>query len=480
MSRSTPHDAMPRGSRWRLLKRVTGAAVISPRRGAAMKSSRVALAAVLALVGMLSANPAPARALPFNIVTEWNLIAVNTLVGLPGPAGGAPPSAQIHVGMVQGAVYDAVNATEPKHYRPHLLDRRFSARASQEAAVATAAYEVLKNIVSTVPNIADGARAAVLATLLSQYNASVDPIPNSPFKTRGIEAGIAAADAMIAARMNDGRFGDSQWDSSTGVGRWQPLLNADGVPIQDPTPWVGGVQPFLIPSSSWFRTAGPLGLGSPEYAAEYNDVKEIGAINSLTRTTFETYAARWWQSTPNASWNEVARDLVARNDFGLLDSARLFAMQNLSAADAAINCWNDKYFWDFWRPVNAIRWSDPDGDGNAATEPDPLWTPLINAPYPDHPSGHLCLDGAHTQVLQMFFGDVIAGGYQITSASTLLLLTDPRARTFDSFSEALAELLDARVWAGLHFRTADVQGQSLGMNVADFAAANYFQPVGNH
>ena len=438
-----------------------------------MNLSRVSLAAVLALVGMLSANPAPARALPFNIVTEWNLIAVNTLIGLPGPAGGAPPAAQIHVGMVQGAVYDAVNATAPKHYRPYLLDRRFSAMASQEAAVATAAYGVLSSIVSTVPNITADARAALLATLLNQYNASVDPIAGSPFKTRGIEAGNAAAEAMIAARMNDGRFGASQWVSNTDVGHWQPLPGT-----ADPTPWVGGVTPFLMTSSSQFRTAGPLALESPEYAAEYNVVKEIGAINSATRTTFETYAARWWQSTPNASWNEVARDLVARNGFGLLDTARLFAMENLSAADAAINCWNDKYFWDFWRPVNAIRDMRP--DGNAETEPEEGWTPLINAPYPDHPSGHLCLDGAHTQVLQMFFGDVIDGGYQITSASTLLLPADSRTRTFDSFSQALTELLDARVWAGLHFRTAQVQARSLGMNVADYAAANYFQPVGNH
>ena len=446
-----------------------------------MKSSRVSLAAVVVLVGMLSANPAPVRALPFNIVTEWNQIAVNTLVGLPGPAGGAPPSAQIHVGMVQGAVYDAVNATEPKHYRPYLLDRRFSARASQEAAVAAAAYGVLFNIVSTVPNITDAARAAVLSTLFNQYHATVDPIRDSPFKRRGIEAGEAAAAAMIAARLNDGRFGDTQWDSSTGVGRWQPLLNADGVPIQDPTPWVGLVQPFLIPTSSWFRTEGPpgitLGLTSAEYAAEFNEVKELGSATSATRTTDQTYAARWWQSTPNGLWNQVARDLVARNAFGLLDTARLFAMQNLSAADAAINCWNDKYFWDFWRPVNAIRWLD---DGNSATEPDPDWIPLINAPYPDHPSGHLCLDGAHTGVLRMFFGDEIDGGFQITSASTLLLADDPRTRTFDSFSQPLAELIEARIWAGLHFRTAQPQGRDLGMNVADFAAANYFQPVGNH
>ena len=434
------------------------------------------VAAVAVLVATLSASPAPARAVPFNIVTEWNQIAVSTLIALPGPAGGAPPSAQIHVGMVQGAVYDAVNATTPKHYRPYLLNRRFSARASQEAAVATAAYGVLSSIVSTVPNISPEARAAVLATLLNQYNASVGAIPDSPFKTRGIEAGTAAADAMIAARMNDGRFGASQWDMSSGIGRWQPLPNT-----ADPTPWVGLVQPFLIPTSSWFQTAGPNPLASPEYAADFNQVKAIGAVNSEAlgnRTAAQTYAARWWQSTPNASWNEVARDLIARNGFGLLDSARLLAMENLSAADAAINCWNDKYTFDFWRPVNAIR--SPLDDGNSATESDAAWTPLINAPYPDHPSGHLCLDGAHTAVLQMFFGDAIAGGYQITSLSTLLQVGDSTTRSFASFSQALDELLDARVWAGLHFRTADVQGRSLGTNVADFAAANYFQPVGNH
>lgn len=439
-----------------------------------MRASRVSLAAVVVLVGMLSANPTPARALPFNAVTEWNLIAVNTLVGLPGPAGGAPPSAQIHVGMVQGAVYDAVNATESHHYRPYLLNRRFSARASQEAAVATAAYSVLSSIISNVPaTIPFPTRATLLASLLTQYNASLAAIPDSPFKRQGIAAGNAAADAMIAARQNDGRFGPSQWVSNTDIGHWQPLPGT-----ADPTPWVGLVQPFLMPSSSWFRTAGPLALDSPAYAAEFNEVKEIGSATSATRTTDQTYIARWWQSTPNGLWNAVARDLVARNGFDLLDSARLFAMQNLSAADASINCWNDKYFFDFWRPVNAIR-STLD-DGNSATEPDPAWSPLFNAPYPDHPSGHLCLDGAHVGVLTMFFGDVIAGGYQITTASTLIQPGDAPTRSFGSFSQALDELIEARIWAGLHFRTADVQGRSLGTNVADFAAANYFQPVGNH
>ena len=153
-------------------------------------------------------------------------------------------------------------------------------------------------------------------------------------------------------------------------------------------------------------------------------------------------------------------------------------MQNLSGADAAINCWNDKYYWDFWRPWNAIPRAAE--DGNPATEPDAAWTPLITAPYPEHPSGHLCLDGAHIRVLRMFFGDAIAGGFQITSVSTLLVPRMPAPRTFASFSQALAEIIEARIWAGLHFRTADVQAEPLGRNVADYMAANYFQPVVAH
>jgi hypothetical protein len=441
-----------------------------------MKSMRVSLAAVVVLVGLLGSH-APARAAG-NAVTDWNLIAVTTLIGLPGPAGGAPPGAQIHMGMVQGAVYDAVNATEPKHHRPYLLNRRFAATASQEAAVATAGYTVLFNIVSTVPNITDAARASLLSSLTTQYNNYVAAIPDSPFKRQGVAAGTAAADAMIAARQNDGRFGPSQWVPNSTVGHWQPQLNPMGAQILDPTPWVGGVTPFLLQSPSQFRTAGPLPLNSAAYAAEFNEVKALGAANSATRTPDQTYIAKWWQSTPVASWNAVARDLVTRNSFDVADSARLFAMQNLSGADASINCWNDKYHFDFWRPWNAIPRAGEEAEGNPATEPDPTWTALITAPYPEHPSGHICLDGAHTRVLQMFFGDVIAGGYQITSS--FVNPGGPATRTFGSFSLALAELEDARIWAGLHFRTGDVQAETLGVNVAEYMANNYFQPVGNH
>jgi hypothetical protein len=432
---------------------------------------------VLVALGVVGASAAPVVTAT-NPVTDWNLTAVNTLTTLPGPAGGAPPASQISVGMVQGAVYDAVNAITPKHHRPYLLKRRFAATASKDAAVATAAYMVLSNIVSTVPaSISFPTRASVLQSLASQYAASLSAIPDSPFKTQGVAAGNAAAEAMIAAREGDGRFGPSQWVPNPAPGHWQPLVNpATGQPMLDPTPWVGGVKPFLMQSSSQFRTAGPLALGSAAYAAEFNEVKALGSINSAVRTATQTYIARWWQSTPVASWNAVARDLIGQEEFNITDSARLLAMANLSAADAGINCWNDKYYWDFWRPWNAIPRAAE--DGNPATTAEAGWTALITAPYPEHPSGHLCNDGAHVGVLRMFFGDVIEGGYQITSASTFLAPSDPKTRTFGSFSQALAELIEARIWAGLHYRTADVQAEQLGRNVANYMAANYFQPVG--
>ena len=446
-----------------------------------IRSLLVMLGVVLMILAAGPTSYAAPKASPessADAVLDWNLIAVNVLTGMPGPAGGAPPAAAVHVAMVQGAVYDAVNAIGPKHHRPYLLKRRFGATASEEAAVATAAYDVLSNIISTVPaSIPFPTRASLLQSLATQYAASLAAIPDRPFKRQGIAAGKAAADAMIAAREDDGRFGPSQWVPNPAPGHWQPLVSpATGLPILDPTPWVGGVKPFVMVSSSQFRTAGPKPLASAAYAADFNEVKQLGAANSAVRTGTQTYIARWWQSTPVASWNAVARDLVTRENLDAADTARLLAMQNLSGADASINCWNDKYYWDFWRPWNAIPRAAE--DGNPATTPDPTWTALITAPYPEHPSGHLCLDAAHIGVLRMFFGDAIDGGFQITSSSTFLLSGDPPTRSFTSFSQALAEIIEARIWAGLHYRTADVQGELLGRSVAHYLAENYFQPVG--
>jgi hypothetical protein len=379
------------------------------------------------------------------------------------------------MGMVEGAVYDAVNAITPTHFRPYLLKRRFSAAASTDAAVATAAYEVLAKIVSTAPSISDSARQAALQSLAASYASSLADVDDGPFKTQGVAAGHAAADTMIAARQNDGRFGPSQWVPNSNPGHWSPLLDANNNPILDPTPWVGGVKPFLLESGSQFRSIDPLSIDSPAYAAEFNEVKAIGALGSATRTSTQTYIARWWQSNPMISWNDVGTQLAKGEGFDALDAARLFAMQNLSGADAAINCWNDKYHFDYWRPWNAIRRAAE--DNNTATVADTTWAPLFSAPYPEYPSGHNCLDGAHVRVLRMFFPNAPTGGYSITSRSTLIQAADPKTRSFDSFSQALGEIIEARIWAGLHFRAANVEGQALGRHVADYMASHYFEPV---
>jgi hypothetical protein len=412
-----------------------------------------------------------------NELTNWNRIAATTLVAFPPAASGAPPALQINMAMTQGAVYDAVNAIGQREHRPYLLEMRFASPASKEAAAATAAYRVLSSIVSTVPaRIPFPNRASLLKALDTEYATSLAAIRDGPFKTRGIAAGNAAADVMIDARQGDGRFGPSLWVPNDHPGHWQPLLNPDGTQMLDPTPWVGGVRPFLIESSSQFRTDGPQALTSAAWAADFNEVKALGSVNSTARTPEQTHIALWWQSTggPTILWNAVARDLVNNashsddndkdNDN---DSALLFAQLNLSGADAAISCWNDKYYWDFWRPWQAIH--EADRDGNPATVADPSWTALITAPYPEHPSGHLCLDGAQLRVLQMFFGtDEI--GFDVTSSRF-----GGETRHFERFSQPLKEIIEARIWAGLHYRTADVQAQTLGRKVVEYMTKHYFQ-----
>jgi hypothetical protein len=439
----------------------------STQKEGGMRPRRIWPAAIAALLALALAAPAVAHATE---VTNWNRIATNTLVAFPLPAGGAPPALQINMAMTQGAVYDAVNAIERRH-RPYLLRTRFHPKASKDAAVATAAYRVLSEIVTTVPaTIAFPNRADLLATLAADYAASLGKIPDTRSRSRGIAAGNAAADTMIAARQGDGRFGPSQWVPNFEPAHWQPLLNADGTQMLDPTPWVGGVRPFLLKSSSQFRTDGPNELSSAAYAKDFNEVKALGSVNSTARTPEQTHIALFWQSNVPPTWNEVARNLVDDPNYAvdIADSALLFAMMKLSGADAGINCWNDKYYWDFWRPWQAIR--EADRDGNAATEPDPSWTALLTAPYPEHPSGHLCLDGANLGVLRMFF-DTNKVEFDVTSARF-----PGETRHFDRFSEPLDEITEARIWAGLHFRTADVQGRNLGRKVAHYMAKHYFQP----
>src|SRR6266536_2085320 len=370
--------------------------------------------------------------------------------------------------MVQGAVYDAVNAIDRGH-RPYLEQPNANPTDSKEAAAATAAYQVL---IGVFPN--------QQPTLQPIYDAYIAGLPDNPpgSKAAGIAIGEATAAAMLAARTNDGRFGPPPELYPVAPGIWRPTPPNY---TSDPAPWVGNVRPFLVPSAEMLRTDGPNALTSTEYAEDFNEVKELGSLTSTTRTPDQTDAAIFWQDHAHALFNRIFRTLAASQNLNIVDSARLFAMENLAAADAAIGCWNDKYYYWFWRPITAIR--EADTDGNPATEADPTWLPLfdpatpvcnppalVTPPFPDHPSGHSSVSSAVVNTLQNFFGtDKIAfSAFSNKSCTT---------RSFDRFSDALKEIIDARVWAGIHFRTADMQGAVLGKKVAHYLKKHYFQPV---
>jgi hypothetical protein len=402
-----------------------------------------------------SARVAPASHEAPNEVTKWNAIAETTVLAQP-PNASAPPAAAVFMAMVQGSVYGAVNAID-RHHRPYLVRQRVDREASKEAAVATAAFRVL-----------DALFPAQHDTLQAQYDNSLGAIADGPRKEAGIDVGNAAADAMLAEG-HDGRLGPIPPLPPDGPGFWEPLLRPDGTPILDQGPWVALTEPFLVNSFSQFRTPGPYALTSAAYTEDFNEVKMLGGVGSTTRTAEQTHVATFWQSNPAATWNGVARRLAEQRHLDVTASALLFAILDLSAADASINCWNDKYHWGFWRPLAAIR--EADTDGNPATDPDTSWTPLFTPPYPDHPSGHLCFSSASLHALKAFFGTDKVSFY-VTSSQF-----PGEQRHFERFSDAIDELIEARIWAGLHFRNADVQGASLGKKVARYTQLHWFQPL---
>jgi len=433
--------------------------------------SKRAVIVCAAFATVLSA-PVVARA---DVIGEWNAFAQAQTIPIRPTAHGESRG----MAMVEGAVYDAVNALQPDH-RPYLLDlQTLHAQpfGSQAAAIATAAHDVLVTIVPP------GQVGAVHA----QRDATLAGIADGPSKTEGIRVGAAAAAAMLDFRLNDGYLAAFPFDIGSDPGDWRPVDWPFTLPDPraDPDAWVANEKPFLIESPSQFRSKGPNALKSRAYEKDFDEVKSLGAIDSTTRTADQTAAAVFWQFPPIALWNQLARDQLApRFALDTADQARLYAIVNLAAADAAISCWNDKYYWSFWRPRAAIR--EAGTDGNPATVPDPSWEslfapatqttpPLGTPPFPDHPSGHGCLSGAVLNALANFFGrDKVE--FDIVSGRSLDGVPIPK-RHFERFSDALQEVVEARIWGGIHFRTADEQGAKIGKQIAQWIKTRYFEPV---
>jgi vanadium-dependent haloperoxidase-like protein len=396
----------------------------------------------------------PATTVRADAVLDWNAYAAKAIVTVGGQV---PPRALIRLAMVHLAIYDAVNAIEGAPFEGYASVPAVDRPASEEAAAATAAYEVL---VALFP--------AQAADLNAEYAASLQALPDGIAKVNGIAVGQLAASALLTKRANDGRDAVVTYTPGTGPGIWVPTPPAL-LPAQAPeTPFV---QPFVLNSAAQFRPDPPFSLTSEDWARDYNEVKALGSAVGSTRTPEQTDIARFWSDNPPLQWNRAWRALSVTKGLGLADNARYFAMLASASADALIACWDGKYYYNFWRPVTAIRAGDT--DGNPETAPDAAWIGLIVTPnHPEYPAAHGCFSGASTETLKYFFGtDNVA----FSMESAVAGIVKP-VRTYSHFSDALTEVLNARIYGGMHYRNSTRIGANVGKQVSRFMTGHFFRP----
>jgi len=418
--------------------------------------TRRALLGGLAVLSVF-ALAAPARA---DSVTDWDQIAAAALQSPgtatpPGAGQGAPSIA--HLAMVHAAVYDAVNAIDGGH-EPYVSSPAAEPWFSQDAAVAAAARHVLVNGGLGIP-------AARLAAIETAYQAAVGAIAPGPARDGGIATGEAAAVALLAARAGDGRFGPFRFTVGTLPGQWRPTSG-----VSDPFAWLKDVTPFVLRDPDLFRGRGPHGLTTRAYAADFNEVKALGGdgiVTATSRTPDQTTIAQYWGLTNGtATMSSILRSIANGQGGTLADHARLLARAYTNGADALIVTWRDKARYSFWRPVTAIH--EAASDGNSATEADTAWQSLITSPpYPDHPSGLTALGCAVADTMQDFYGRDEATFSGTTQGNV--------TRTFTSFSQVCADIVDARVWSGIHFRFADEEAAKIGRRVAHWGNQHAFR-----
>jgi PAP2 superfamily len=394
-------------------------------------------------------------------VTDWNRIMFQAaLHATPAPT--SPLVMSRNAAIVEAAVYDAVNGIQ-RRYTPLHVQPAAAPGASIRAAAVQAAYATLVRLYSSQQSTLDQQRATSLAAISSGAAAA-----NSVSIARGIAWGQFVADAIWTWRSNDGFTPPPPpFLGGSAVGQWRPtppgFLSGAGPQFAYMTPWV-------ILSPAQFRPLGPPALDSPRYTSDFLETKSMGSISSSVRSADQTLAAQFWAaSTASYYWDTVAVSLGAERHNTLSENARLLALLNVAMADAAIACWEAKYHYVFWRPVTAIPLADT--DGNSDTIADPAWTPLLVTPnHPEYPSGHSTVSGAAAAVLADYFGEA-------TSFSVDSDVMTGVVRSFPNFSAALSEIKDARVFAGIHYRSACDDGQMVGIAAAQYVMSNAFQPI---
>src|SRR5271169_2982244 len=418
---------------------------------------------VAGLCSLLTADRMPARTPPPDPVLEWIGVMNNTVLA----AGTAPNVTGRVVALVSASVFDAVNGIEPR-YRPLHVRPNAPPHASQRAAAIQAAYVILMDLYGTQQSaMLNSRRAASLAALAVHENA------NSI--AAGVAWGQTVADAIWTWKLSDGLapapppfFGvQSIAGTPNSLGFWRPTppANASGA-----TPQLATITPWVLTRPSQFRLPPPLALNNQDYLSDLNEVREMGSLSSTSRSSEQTEVALFWALNTPLAWNRVAAQLSAARGLSLTENAHLFAVLNVTLADAIIACWDSKYRYISWRPVTAIRAGAAPGDPDAAWEP--LLDSLTGTPaHPEYPSAHSTYSGAAAFILADAFGENTA--FSLTSEIR------PGTRSYASFSEAIAEIADARVFGGIHLRSSCASGNSLGRAVADYVSRHAMRERGD-
>ena len=419
----------------------------------------VLAAAVLTAQSSSAARP-PSAGTPAGALM-WNTIAVNTV------RAAAPAKNQveglIYMTYVQASVYDAITKIEGRYIPYHDFAAPMPVEgASPDAAVAAAAYTALAYYFP-----------AQAGSLLSTYTTYVGGLPAAG-RDAGVAIGQAAANDIIALRQNDGR--DAPISTPYGQGPLTPgvWIFAPPPSLQSAqTPWVAFERPFTLNSPDQFRPGPPLRLDSQKYATQLAELHTYGGATGSQRTMEQTAVAQFWNANAINQVNETLRDLSAAHSFDLMETVRALAMGDMIDSDAGIACFDAKYHYTFWRPVTAINHADI--DGNAATMPDTAWTSLLTTPnHPEYPAAHGCLTSADAEVYSRLLGtrefnvDIMGA----TNGATTLTTT----RHYASAEQLDTEIVNARVWAGLHFRYSGETGVDLGKEVARWGIKHYFRP----
>lgn len=412
----------------------------------------------LAILAIFAFSPLTHRA---DEVTEWNQYLFDSLraAGANGIVATRPAA------MVQAAVFDALNGIERRYTSIHVAPDA-PPGASRRAAVVQAAYAMLLQLFPTQKPTLDAKYAASLAAI-----ADSDAAENSESIARGIAWGQTVATAIFAWRSLDGY--SPAWAPYVGgnaAGQWRPTPPGFAAMT---IPQLGFTTPWVVTSPLQFAPPGPPALTSPRYTQDFNEVKAVGSATSSTRTAEQTAIARFWASgsSPNYTWNRVAVMLGAERHTTMSENARILALINVAIADAAITTWRSKYTNSLWRPITAIRLAST--DGNPGTAEDSAWTPLLTTPpYPEYPSGLCGAGSAGVAVLAATFGADSPFAVDTDAASMAGVL-----RHYNNFAAAVGEMVDARVYSGIHFRTADEDAALLGTAVGNYVVSQACVPL---